>query len=106
MSKRAVTAAVVGLLLALVGCGPGTPASTHTSPLSQVPPNEVSGLHIPASRIDEAISKVDGLVNELMKNSGVPGMAVAVVRGGKTVYAKGFGVRDVSRGDGLDNKVD
>ena len=31
-----------------------------------------------------------------MKNSGIPGMAVAVVHGGKTVYAKGFGVKDVN----------
>ena len=41
-----------------------------------------------------------------MKNSGIPGMAVAVVHGGKTVYAKGFGVKDVRTGDGPDNKVD
>ena len=33
-------------------------------------------------------------------------MAVAVVHGGKTVYAKGFGVKDASKGDGQDNKVD
>ena len=33
-------------------------------------------------------------------------MAVAVVHGGKTVYAKGFGVKDVSNGDGPTNKVD
>ena len=30
-----------------------------------------------------------------MTKSGIPGMAVAVVHGGKTVYAKGFGVKDV-----------
>ena len=32
-----------------------------------------------------------------MKKSGIPGMAVAVVHGGKTVYAKGFGVKDVRK---------
>ena len=32
-----------------------------------------------------------------MKSSGIPGMAVAVVHDGKTVYAKGFGVKDVNR---------
>ena len=41
-----------------------------------------------------------------MKSTGIPGMAVAVVRGGKTVYAKGFGVKDASKGDSYDaNKL-
>jgi CubicO group peptidase (beta-lactamase class C family) len=66
----------------------------------------VSGLEIPAGRIDDAIAKVDGLVGDLMKSTGIPGMAVAVVHGRKTVYAKGFGVKNTSKGDGQDNKVD
>lgn len=106
MTKRAATAAVVVVLLALMGCGPAQPVSSPPSALSEAPPNEVSGLEIPASRIDDAISKVDGLLGDLMKSTGIPGMAVAIVHGGKTVYAKGFGVRDVSKGDGQDNKVD
>ncbi|OMC11679.1 serine hydrolase [Mycobacterium sp. SP-6446] len=102
MTKRAATAAVVVALLALTGCGPA-PAS---SPLSDASPDEFSGLDIPAGRIDGAVAKVDGLVNDLMKNSGVPGMAVAIVRSGKTLYAKGFGVKDASKGEGRGNKVD
>lgn len=96
-------------LLALTGCRPAPPVSSpppSPSPLSDAPPNEVSGLQIPAGRIDDAISKVDGLVHDLMKNTGIPGMAVAVVHGGKTMYAKGFGVKDASKGDGQDNNVD
>src|SRR6202051_4250287 len=106
MSKRAALAAVVVVLLGLVGCGSGQPVSSPPSALSEAPPSEVSGLDIPPGRIDEAISKVDGLVNDLMKNTGIPGIAVAIVRGGKTVYAKGFGVKDASKGSGQDNKVD
>jgi CubicO group peptidase (beta-lactamase class C family) len=106
MTKRAATAAVVAALLALTGCGSGQPVSSPPSALSNAPPNEVSGLEIPPGRIDEAISKVDGLASDLMKNTGIPGMAVAIVHGGKTVYAKGFGIRDASKGDGQDNKVD
>ncbi|OMC49624.1 serine hydrolase [Mycobacterium sp. IS-1264] len=102
MTKRAATAAVVVALLALTGCGPA-PAS---SPLSDASPDEFSGLDIPAGRIDDAVAKVDGLVNDLMKNSGVPGMAVAIVHGGKALYTKGFGVKDASKGDGQANKVD
>ena len=106
MTKRAALAAVVVVLLGLVGCGSGQPVLSPPSTLSEAPPNEVSGLDIPPGRIDDAISKVDGLVNDLMKNAGIPGVAVAIVRGGKTLYAKGFGVKDASKGSGQDNKVD
>ena len=106
MAKRAATAAVVVMLLALMGCTPAQQASGPPSPLPQIPPNEVSGLQIPPARFDYAVSKVDGLVAQLMKDTGIPGMAVAIVHKGKTVYAKGFGVKDVRNGDRPDNKVD
>ncbi|OBK53515.1 serine hydrolase [Mycobacterium sp. 1081908.1] len=105
MTKRAATAAAVALL-ALTACGPAPPMSSPTPAPSGAPPNEVSGLAIPAGRVDEAVAKVDGLVGDLMNSTGIPGMAVAIVHGGKTVYAKGFGVRDASKGDAQDNKVD
>ncbi len=104
MTKRAATAVVAVAVLALTSCAPRQPVAAP--PVSDVPPNEVSGVQIPAGRIDEAVSKVDNLVGDLMKSTGIPGMAVAVVHGGKVLYARGFGVRDASRGDGPDNKVD
>src|SRR5436305_7133016 len=106
MTKRAPTAAVGMALLALTGCAPAQPLSSPPPALATAPPNEVSGLAIPAGRIDDAIAKVDGLVGDLMKRTGIPAMAVAIVHGGKALYAKGFGVRDASKGDGRDNKVD
>ena len=106
MTKRAATVAVVVVLLALAGCGSAQRAANPDVGLSDIPPNEVSGIEIPDGRVAEAISKVDGLVNELMRASGIPGVAVAIVHGGKTVYAKGFGVKDADNGDGEDNRVD
>jgi CubicO group peptidase (beta-lactamase class C family) len=107
MTRRA--AVVMMLLLALTGCVSSQPVSNpppNPPPkTSDAPPNEVSGLDIPPGRIDEAITKVDGLVGDLMKASGIPGMAVAIVYRGKTVYAKGFGVKDASKGDGQANQV-
>ena len=61
---------------------------------------------LPENAVDNAVAKLDGIAEELMKKSGIPGMAVAVVHGGKTVYAKGFGVKDVRNGDDADNRVD
>jgi Beta-lactamase len=106
MTKRATTAAVVVALLALTGCQPTQPASSPPPALFDAPPNEVSGLAIPPGPINDAIAKVDGLVGDLMKSTGIPGLAVAIVYGGKSVYAKGFGARDASKGDTQDNKID
>lgn len=105
MTKRAAAAAVVVMLAALVGCGPAQPASNPSSAPAALPPNEFSAVQIPAGRIDEAVGKVDGLVAELLKNAGIPGMAVAVVHGGKVLYAKGFGVKDAGKPDSPDNMV-
>jgi CubicO group peptidase (beta-lactamase class C family) len=83
------------VLVAVTACGSSgtsTPSSTHR------PPNEASAVDIPSGQIDDAIGRVDGLAEDLMKRSGIPGMAVAVVRDGKVVYAKGFGVKDVRSG--------
>lgn len=56
------------------------------------PPQTVL-LPVPADRIDAAIASLDALAQEMLERSGVPGLAVAVVQGGQTVYAKGFGLR-------------
>ena len=37
-----------------------------------------------------------------MKRSGTPGMAIAVVQGGKIMYAKGFGVAEVGKPEVVD----
>ena len=106
MTKRAAGAALTAALLGLTGCGSAQPTAAPPSTVSDVPPNQVSGVAIPAGRVDEAVAKLDGLVGDLMKNTGIPGMAVAVVHRGKVLYAKGFGIRDVGKGQGQDNKVD
>lgn len=40
-------------------------------------------------------SALDQYVNSSMKDWGVPGASIAIVRHGSVVYAKGFGVRDI-----------
>src|SRR4030088_1061401 len=61
---------------------------------------------LPNNAVDNAVAQLDGIADDLMKKSGIPGMAVAVVHGGKTVYAKGFGVKDTTKGEAEGNKVD
>jgi CubicO group peptidase (beta-lactamase class C family) len=48
---------------------------------------------VPERNIELAVGAVDRLVGDLMTHSGVPGMAVAVVRDQRTIHAKGFGTR-------------
>jgi CubicO group peptidase (beta-lactamase class C family) len=112
MTAVARTVCVGLLVAAIAGCDnttPSTPTSTSTAPPTvnaDVPPPLVPAMPLPANAVDNAVGQLDRIADELMKSSGIPGMAVAVVHGGKTVYAKGFGVKDATKGDTGDNKVD
>lgn len=89
-------------MLALVACS--SPAPGPTSPDGPLGggPQLIPAMPIPENAVANAVAGLDGIAEELMSSSGIPGMAVAVVHGGKTVYAKGFGVRDVLSGDPVD----
>ncbi|MDF2824769.1 MAG: beta-lactamase, partial [Mycobacterium sp.] len=114
MSNTLVRAGIViAAVVAVAGCGTATePAETSAPPSStptaaaQLPPPLVPAMPLPDNAVDNAVSKLDGMVDELMSSSGLPGIAVAVVHGGKTVYAKGFGVKDNRGGDDPANRVD
>lgn len=71
------------LCIVLAGCGGGGGSGRSAGDPGPVPDRN----------IDDAVALLDQLVAALMSSTGVPGMAVAVVRGEKTIYAKGFGVR-------------
>ncbi len=47
--------------------------------------------------IDRATAALDGIVENAMTRTGVPGIAVGVVYKDKVIYAKGFGVREVGK---------
>jgi len=96
---------VAAIALAATGCANLAHADAQAVACaadSPVVPNEFSGIDIPAAQIDAAVGQVDALAQKLMTSSGVPGMAVAVVRDGKTVFAKGYGVRSLDTGAPVD----
>jgi len=107
MTALARRAAIVALVAALTACsGTATKPETSKAP-SDLPPPLVPAMALPDNAVDNAVAKLDGIADELMKSSGIPGMAVAVVHGGKTFYAKGFGVKDVTKpADDPANTVD
>jgi CubicO group peptidase (beta-lactamase class C family) len=104
MTRLAAMAGATLMAAALTAC---TPAVSPPSPaaLSDAPPNQVAGVEVPSGRVDAAVGRLDGLARDLMGATGIPGLAVAVVHGGKTLYAKGFGVRNTQDGEGPDNAV-
>ena len=50
----------------------------------------------------QALEKLDALANDVFLRSGLPGMAVAVTQNGKTVFAKGYGVRRIGASQAID----
>lgn len=108
MSALTRAVIVVALLTSVVGCAsesaePAQPSDTWTV---SVPPPLVPAMDLPENAVENAVAKLDGIAEELMRSTGIPGLAVAVVHRGKTMYAKGFGVKDVRSGDGDENRVD
>jgi len=108
-------AAALALVVALVaGCGadraesgdPIVPAPPESQSSPEAPPPLATALALPENAVENAVDTLDGMVEDLMAKSGIPGMAVAVVHGGETLYAKGFGVKNTELPDGPDNRVD
>jgi CubicO group peptidase (beta-lactamase class C family) len=91
MIGRLPAAVIAAVVLALPGA-----ASAQQSP------SQESAVPIPPGQIEAAVRRLDGLADGLLRRTGVPGLAVAVVHDDKVVYAKGFGVRKV----GTDERVD
>ena len=52
--------------------------------------------------MEQAVARLDGLVQTLMQSTGLPGLAVAVVHGDRVVYARGFGYRRAGRPERVD----
>lgn len=106
MTALARRAAIIALLATLTACS-ATPKPEAAKAPSDLPPPLVPAMALPDNAVDNAVAKLDGIADELMRSSGIPGMAVAVVHGGKTIYAKGFGVKDATKAaDDPANKVD
>jgi CubicO group peptidase (beta-lactamase class C family) len=57
------------------------------------------------SKAQMAPDDIDKLVERTLKTFDVPGMAVAVVKDGKVVFEKGYGVRSLARGGKVDENT-
>lgn len=92
-------------VLLVAGCSSApdrAPQSAAPAPTSEVPPPLLPAMPLPDDAIAKAVDQLDGMAEDLMSRSGIPGMSVAVVHGGKVLYARGFGVKDVNTGAKVD----
>jgi CubicO group peptidase (beta-lactamase class C family) len=77
-------------------------AATVTLPRSraaaqQATPTAGSDAEITAAQVQSALDRLDGLIEDGMAQTGVPGVAVAVVYADEVVYERGFGVRELGK---------
>ncbi|MBK0327577.1 serine hydrolase [Rhodobacteraceae bacterium F11138] len=86
---------LAGLLaLALPGAaGADTLPPAFAMPDPTVAPPMAVLLPVPDERIAGAIATLDELGRDVLASTGLPGLAIAVVHKGQTVYARGFGIR-------------
>lgn len=52
-------------------------------------------LNSQTASIQERLKKFEGEVDQILKDWKVPGVGIAIVKGDKTIYAKGFGYKDM-----------
>jgi len=98
MLRLATTCATAALLLAL------TPqqAGAQQGRQDETPPEQSSAIAVPEERINQAVAKLDELAQETLARTGIPGLAIAVVHGRDTLYAKGFGIRKAGAQERVD----
>ncbi|MFB7449748.1 serine hydrolase [Streptomyces sp. NPDC056194] len=88
--------AAAGLAAALVGAASPGPTPPPTPPPAQPPPQ------LDDADVQRAVDRLDGVVRDAMKRTGVPGVAVAVVHDGKVIHLKGYGVRKTGESAAVD----
>lgn len=99
---KALGAGAVGLAVAplVSACTPAQTASTASPSPSLLPaPQGTPPPLLTEQKVNDAVGKLDGIVEAAMSGTGVPGIAAGVVYQDKVVYLKGFGVREAGKPD-------
>lgn len=97
------SAALLALGLALSCVVTDAPAQTIPLEPGALPPADVIALA--PGGFEKALADLPSFVTAILRQSGVPGAAVAVVRGGQTVFADGFGLRRAGTREAVDART-
>lgn len=57
---------------------------------------------VPPDRVRSALNELEKLTNKTLNNTGVPGIAIAVIHQDHVVYQQGFGVREAGKPERID----
>jgi CubicO group peptidase (beta-lactamase class C family) len=90
-SAAAVSIAVI--VVALAGCAPEPEPYAPRVSADGPPPGDA--VEVAEGGLDAALEALTADVEAILEESGVPGAAVAVVRGEELLFAEGFGVRQI-----------
>lgn len=104
-ATRIAAVVVPVLLLPAVASGctaDPVPASETTSAPVAADPRVDALAHVTDATVAAAVADIDASVKAAMDATGTPGVAVAVVHGGETVFARGYGVRNLDTGEPVD----
>lgn len=102
-----LTGGALFLASLLVGTMPATAETDGllpelAMPEATTPPPMAVLLPVPDERIMAAVATLDDLGQDILTRTGIPGLAIAVVHDGRTVYARGFGKRAVGHPESID----
>ena len=96
LSKPLRIAAVV------LAFGCATPAFAQPVAIDRGASPPADAVAIPPGSREKAVRELPRIVDRVMQRSRVPGMAVAVIIDGKTVFAQGYGKREVGKPGAVD----
>lgn len=64
--------------------------------------NAETGRELTLEKVKAALPELEKLAEKALKDSGIPGMAIAVVYKDQAIYLKGFGVREAGKAETVD----
>ena len=104
--RIAIAAAAALIVLPLAACATQAPAPTQTIAVD-VSDGSPTGdaIAIPgglAAGVERGLAALPGIVDGVLAHSGVPGMSVAVVSDGETVFEAGYGTKVAGEDDPVD----
>jgi len=89
-SQRILAAAAIVSIAAMAAAGEPVAARNEAKPTA-----------VTAGKADPRMAPFDDLVAAFVRDHKIPGAAVAVLRHGRLIYARGFGLADVEANDSV-----
>jgi len=95
--------AVVLVAVSIAGCASDRAVSAPTAPSGHASGGTAvsSTSKVTPEKVKAAIAEIDTLAKSLLKKTGMPGMAMAVVYKDQVVYAEGIGFREAGKSDSV-----